>query len=394
MSSTYMNYKKEFHPDSADTRRLTFKATGGISFQYFWSLKNTKIKWVWVAILSITSGALNYFLVEKAGIFSPGMQSIWQSIARLVKGVGGTQDKTVYVSIFWGLNAITNIGLSIATVKAIGKGMTQLSVIYIIGSALTGVALSYIPSSDTFYIFSNPFKGQQQSGQQSNGESKFLIWEHITCPASQPQSQSQSTTIGNGILVLFMYAITFSLLNSIVSSLLYAMGGCGGGVDWIIFYLFKTRSYFANKLMFYAGIGFSSFSYIVGSYIPWAVSCKQEASVVASNFFSPMFFAMILAILVRRVTFNLFYPRFKFVNVKIFTNMYLEIRQALIDVKFPHSFTIVPSFGSYRLKSQAQLEFICLLIELQELVKIVRSIDKNCFICSMPIRSLNARINM
>ncbi|CBZ40116.1 conserved hypothetical membrane protein [Mycoplasma suis KI3806] len=401
MSSFNTSYSSADKLASIDTRKLTFKTTGGLSFQYFWSLKDQKTKILLVLMLSVFSGCLSFFFVEKVGIYSPGMFSIWQSIARLAKSqMGEEQSKVVYLLFFWVFNSIMNIVLAICTCKAIGKDMTKLSVLFIVGSTITGLILTNLPQGwglKDFFLFSNPFgnyKGCQQQPQQENGKvAQFLQWEAI----AGGTEKSNGTPNSNGVIVLFIYAIVYSILNSLMTSLLYALGGCGGGVDWIIFYLFKKKSYFANKLIFYTGLFLSFSSYTIGSYLPWALSGNGNNGGFSSfitNFFSPLFFALLSSIFVKKFIFTVFYPRFKFINVKIFTTMWLDIRKELIERKFPHSFTIVPSYGSYSLRSQTQLEFVCLLIELQELIQIIRKIDKNCFICSLPIKSLNARIGI
>lgn len=394
MSAFQLNYKNSDTYIRGDTRQLSFKTTGGLSFQRVWSLKNPKAKMALVLFLSFCSGCLNFFFVERVALYNPGLLSVWQSIGRCIKGFVGTSADVAYLILFWVFNSVINLVLALCTYRVIGKEMTRLSVLFIVGSSATGLILSYLPKDwgfKEFFLFSNPF-GASNTQEQNGKNFSFLVWENVT------QTTEGNTSLAkSGIIILFIYAIVFSFLNALITSLLYALGGCGGGVDWVIFYLFRAKSYFANKLIFYTSFCFCTFSYITGSYIPWAVnggSGGKQFKELLSNFFSPLFFALLIALFVRRFIFNVFYPRFRFINVKIFTNKFLEIRNELINRKFPHSFTIVPSFGSYSLRSQAQLEFICLLIELQELTKVVRKIDQNCFICSIPIRSLNARIEM
>ncbi|AGX88814.1 DUF2179 domain-containing protein [Mycoplasma parvum] len=404
-NTSYNNQEAKL--DSIDTKQLTFKVTGGLSFQYFWTLKDKKKKIMLILLLSFFSGTLNFFFVEKIGLYSPGMFSIWQSIARLSKSQMGNGSKAVdivYLLLFWVVNSIMNIALAICTFKGIGKEMTKYSVIFIVGATITGLIWSNLEETlnlKDFYLFSDPFKNIktcQQNGSYAEDSinSKFLIWETIR-PTYNNSVAKKATN--NGVILLFLYSIVYAALNSLLASLLYALGACGGGIDWIIFYLFKTKSYFANKLIMYTGLFFSFMSYTLGSYLPWALKWDNSkhggvGSSYVYNFFSPLFFAILAANFVKKFIFSVFYPRFNFINVKIFTTMWLEIRNELINRKFPHSFTIIPSYGSYSLRSQTQLEFVCLLIELQELVKIVRKIDKNCFICSVPIKSLNARIGI
>ncbi|CCE66537.1 DUF2179 domain-containing protein [Candidatus Mycoplasma haematominutum] len=375
------------HPQTRDTRNLTLKSTGGVSFQYFWALKDKRAKLSLILLLSVLSGCLNFFFVERAGIYNPGIFSVWQSLARLLKSrLDETSGRVVYLVFFWGINSIMNIVLALLTYKGIGIEMTKLSICFIVGSATTGLILSNLPTNwnlQQFYLFSNPFS----STTNNNGSINFLTWD------TTENGKNNTSGDAKGIIILFMYAVVFSILNSLIASLLYALEACSGGVDWIIFYLFKTKSYFANKLMFHVGLSLSAFSYIVGSYLPWALGNGSNKKLV-TNFFSPLFFALLSSLFVRKIVFKIFYPRFEYVSVKIFTGKLWEIRAALIEEKFRHSFTIVPSYGSYLLRAQYQLEFVCLLIELQELVRIIRKIDKDCFICSLPVRSLNAKISI
>lgn len=401
MSSFNLNYPNPYPIALEDPRKLSFKTIGWLSFQRVWSLKNQKIKVALVLFLGFCSGCLNFFFVEKVAIYNPGLLAVWQAIGRCVKGcTNGKSEQEhiqiIYLILFWVFNSIINLFFALSVYKVVGKEMTGLSVLFMVVSSLTGVGLAKLPGGaglEKFYLFSDPFNGGQENTQKAI---KFLTWEEAT------KTEVAKSTVTNGIILLFIYAIVFAILNSLITSLLYALGGCGGGVDWIIFYLFRSKSYLSNKLIFYTSLAFLTFAYITGSYIPWAVKGNgvgggggaNGATKLISNFFSPLFFALLISLFTRRFIFNVFYPRFKFINVKIFTNKFLEIRNELIEKKFPHSFTIVPSFGSYSLRSQSQLEFICLLIELQELTKVARQIDKNCFICSIPIRSLNARIKI
>ena len=100
MSAFQLNYQNSDSAILGDTRKLSFKTTGGLSFQRVWSLKNPRAKMALVLLLSFCSGCLNFFFVERVALYNPGLLSIWQSIGRCIKGIAGEKADVAYLILF------------------------------------------------------------------------------------------------------------------------------------------------------------------------------------------------------------------------------------------------------------------------------------------------------
>lgn len=377
-SLLYLN-NESFKELNNKRRRIS---VGNLGFQRFFDIKNYWSKFSIIFFVAIAMGLINFLLIERSGIYSPGINSCFQAVARLVYVF--SKSSSAYSFLFWGLNIIFNVVCAFFCYKTVGKKFTQLTILYITVAALTGLTLSYFQESlglKDFYIFSHP---NSTKTELVNNKINILLWP-----------DTDHTADNYKVIIIFIYGVVFAIINTFASLIIYSLDAGTGGADWLVFHLYKTKAYSSNKLLFCIGLCFVMFAYVFGTYLPYCIkTTNTNIKTYFLNIISPTFLTTIIAIFTKKILFSYYYPQFKFVKTTVFTNHHWEIRKLLLKEKFPHSFTITNSVGSYSLKNQTQLEFICFAIELKELMANIRTIDPDCLIVASPISTLNGHMKM
>ncbi|WP_245633496.1 DUF2179 domain-containing protein [Candidatus Mycoplasma haematobovis] len=403
--SVTANYVYQLNPKEIKSSRLSI---GILKLQFLFDIEKFSQKiWIITAV-SIFVGIYNFFLLERTGLYSLGINSVFQAIARCITFFWGKNYPKVHAFLFWGMVLIFNIPLAVLGYTRIGKNFTIFTLLFITVSTITSLILSSVSDPlglKDFYIFSDPRTFNKCLKDQ---KINILQWQYVT-----PLDKGGKNYVLNdssNISLIFFYGFIFGLLNTFTSLVIYALGGSTGGIDWLVFYLSKKKMNSTNNVILYFSLLITLFSYLVGTYIPYlshmsdhrsngcngqgALNGEKLHKLLIPNIVGPILFATFIAAFTKKILFNLFYPHFKLVNVKIFTNKALELREILLASDFPHSFTINTATGGYLLRKQNVFEVICFALELKNIQDYTRKIDPNCLIVASPIKSLSGNFKV
>jgi uncharacterized membrane-anchored protein YitT (DUF2179 family) len=150
--------------------------------------------------------------------------------------------------------------------------------------------------------------------------------------------------------LLFIYAIIYGLIASVAYALLYIVGGCSAGSDFVSIYYSSIKHKPLGGLMIIMNSTLMILGSTVGSYV--------SAGLVDSQGFSFAFFlsanlvASFLSVLMFGLLLNKFFPMHKMVRVEIISEELFKIRDELFASKFTHSMSITKNIGAYSQKDK------------------------------------------
>nr|WP_014271947.1 YitT family protein [Mycoplasma haemocanis] len=387
-------------------RVTTPLSIGATRLQFLFDIERFSCKLGIVILVAIFSGICNFFLLERTGLYSLGINSFFQATARCVSYFlkkNNIPHEAVYTFLFWGTILLFNIFLAVFGYRNIGPNFTLLSIAFISVSTITSIILSSLPTSlglKDFYIFSDP---RTFNTCLTEKKINILQWQYFFT-SRQPSNNNYLLNDSSKVVLIFFYGLVFGLLNTLTSLIIYSLGGSSGGIDWIIFYFSKKRMNSTNNAFLYFGIIVTFISYIIGTYVPYADHLKTHQScsdislnpstskLLAANFVGPVFVSTMIAAFTKKILFGIFYPHLKLINVRIFTNKFLQFREVLLSSNFPHSFTIHTATGGYFLRKQMIFEVTCFALELKTLKEFAKRIDSNSLVISSPVTSLNGKL--
>lgn len=424
ISEFFFDTKPKFVPLNKGQKRTTqLLSLGAVKLHFLLDIQKFSTKILIVSLVSIFIGFYNFFILERTGLYSLGISSVFQSIARCVsyflkKGNYVASAKAVHTILFWGMSLIMNLPLAVLGFRKIGKKFTILTLVNICVSSVTSMMLASLPASwglKNFHIFSDP--RTFNTGLINEGI-YILQWNYITnfqVTGSGANIISFAMNDNSRVILIFLYGVVFGLLNTFAAIFIYSLGGSTGGMDWLIYYYVKQKRKRINNIYFYMSLILTFIAYVVGTYVPYVdymlfnktpnassvgldgvsivtdnnLNNKQHS--VISSLLGPMFIATVIAALVRKIMYYFFYPSFQMVTVKIYTHKPIELRRNLIQSEFPQSFTINLAIGGYKLRSQSVFEVTCFVLDFKFLKELARSVDSSCLIIASPVRSLTGR---
>lgn len=408
-----------------DQRKTSLLSIGGVKLQFLFDIRKFSTKILIIVLVSMFMGTYNFFILEKTGLYSLGVGSIFQSVARCVKyfmrerGDKATATAT-HTILFWGMSLVTNIPLAIFGYRRIGKKFAILTIINIAVSTVTSMFWSSLPAEwglKRFYIFSDPRTFNKELIDKGIN---ILQWNYVTIfdlkgniqNATAGVSTVADATTPTGyvsmndssrVALIFLYGIILGLLHTISSIFILSLGGSTGGIDWIFYYWVKKKSLRAPNFYLYLGLLISFVSYVCGTYAPYAHSILTDTTnsamsalnnkyhSVISSLLGPMYIATAISALTKKIMFHIFYPHFKIITVKVFTNKVMEFRQELLNSAFPHGFTISTAFGGYGLRHQSIVEVACFALDLKVIREMISKVDPGCLLIATPVKSLNGK---
>jgi uncharacterized membrane-anchored protein YitT (DUF2179 family) len=218
--------------------------------------------------------------------------------------------------------------------------------------------MSYIPGIDHIFIFGNSIaEGAGSPFEQSNnvfvqkGIYNIPFWyEPKNDGISDPNLIFNPNYDTYKALLLFIYAIVYGLFSSLCYAILYIIGGCSAGGDFISIYYSSIRHKPLGGLMIVVNSSLQFIGAIVGSYISAGLVDPQGFSF--AFLLSANLVASFLSILVFGLLLNRFFPLHRVVKVEIMSDRLLDIRDKLFQSHFTHSMTITKSIGAYSMKEK------------------------------------------
>ncbi len=345
-----------------------------VKFSKYLIKKNSKRRYLYTALLAMLTAVITVFLVQNSGLYTAGFSGVFQGIARIVQAamlkanVNEYSVNIIYNLLFWGLYFVANIPLLIFSYKKISKEFTYLTIIYIVFNQLTGLALSQIPDIHNIYIFGN-----------TTADIGGLEFVKLT-----PWNGFES-------FLLLIYSIISGLLFALPYTLIYIFSGCTGGSDVVSIYYAIQKNRNIGSIIIIVNIICLMIATLLGSFgaqalYDWniligdASTSTKATSLVVQAIFSPnLIFSFVTSTIIGFIV-NYFFPRMKFVQVKVFTPNVAEMRDKFLDAGYKHDIYFNKSVNAINNESFDILETICMYVELPNLLAMIRNIDKTSII--------------
>lgn len=335
----------------------------------------------WRVGMAIIAGLLMSFAsiicVQNTGVYISGTSGIFQGIARIVKTVlkkENVNDSTInliYQLFFYGLYLITNVPLIIFSYKKMGKKFTILSSIVVILSNVIPLAINQINGVKEFFIFGNT--------TISDGQDLYLL------DFSTSDNQVKAFS-------MFLYALFAGLINGLAYSIVVAVGGSTGGLDFISFFFAYKKKKPMGPILLIFNVSSILISVTIGSFIAGGISSSKNWT--AYNFFSQnLMSGVIYTIIVSTVLHNLF-PKDKIVKIQIYCEDVIAIRNYLYLNNFNHSLTINTTTGGYSLQEKKNIEIICLFIEVPKILAKIKEAKSEMMITISPISGIDGKLSV
>lgn len=332
-----------------------------------------------IFLLGIFVAIITLFLFKNTGIYTAGVTGVFQGLAGLIKSHmnnNSTDENTTRLVsnfVYWGLYFLTNIPLCIFAYKKISKKLAILTILYIAVNQCFGFILDLIPGVNNIKIF----------GDTSTGTIpeyiKFLHWDNA----------------GSKTFSLFVYSIVAGFCIGIPYSIIYIVGASTGGSDVVSFYYAKIKNKNIGKSLIVINVCCTITSSLLGSFGAAFIS-SQKAVVLDGNpthyveaILSPNLVFSAISATVLGMIINIFFPKTRFVMIKIHSKKIEEIREHLILSHYSKGFSFYNIIGGYSLKEHKVLETTCMFIDLPRIIDIIRKVDKNALVTAIKISDID-----
>jgi uncharacterized membrane-anchored protein YitT (DUF2179 family) len=319
-------------------------------------------------IIGIVMGAATQFLVKNTGLYNSGLSAITQGIARISNTLSQKSDNPaiqanatiIFNALFWGIYVLFNVPLFIFALKKIGKTFANLTIVFIVVTNLLGFGLSCIHNIDHVFLFGNSIaEGSKVDEPFSKSDNIFAAKGIYNIPfwfepkvdsAVLPDQIFNPSYDPYKALLLFIYAFAYGLICSVTYAILYIVGGCSGGGDFLSIYYSSIKHRPLGSLLIAVNSSMLFFGFIIGSYLSCGIMNSQGFAF--PFFFSANLIASFLSVVVFGLLLNKFFPIQRIVKVEIISERIMGIRDELFKSNFTHSMTISKNVGAYTLKEK------------------------------------------
>lgn len=396
--------------------QTSFKSTIGL-FSVFYSRNDMKWRIIVACIVGVIMSFVSLIFVQNTGVVITGMSGIFQGIARISKvlllknesSLGLTQAniETIYTLMFYGMYLLVNIPLIIFSYKKIGKNFTIISGILVVLSNIIPLIINLIPGMSELFIFGdtrpteiilnvvNDSNGVQVF-QQQNSE-LYTMGVGVLTFKNTVSTTTNGTTVlindGPKFISMALYILAAGLINGFAFSMIMAVGGSTGGLDFISFYFAYKKNKSIGPVLLTFNISSVFITTMLGSYIPAIVVNAQAYSGYEYFFSQNLFTGIIYAVVLSTMISNLF-PKDKVVKITVYSSKVYKIRNHLYAKNFNHSLTINNTTGGYSLTDQKNIEIICMFIEVPKILQEIRSCDPHGLITLTRIKGIDGKLTI
>lgn len=361
-------------------------------------------------IVALIQGFVSLLLIQNTGLYNFGVSSITQGLARLTFVKLSLDNATVdvnaiYQIVFWLVYVMVNIPLILFSWFKVGKRFTYLTAIYLVTSNILGFGLGFIPGISEISIFTNANSSQIPS--LFPADNTLLADPNFKrsisfIPVLWGLSSDASKAVG-----LLCYGLIFAFTSAFFYTILFVIGASTGGTDFISQYFAKTRHKSLGGILLYANLTTLLIGVLIGSYIPGSMILSQFPDSVkdpangesiktlawsAPLYFSPNIMATLLSSVIFGILMDQWFPRYRLARVEIYTDKTMEIRSLLLNDRNPHSLSIQDITGGYSLDRKQIIVTISMYIEIPRLIRLIRTVDKNCLLSITTIRGIDGYI--
>lgn len=209
--------------------------------------------------------------------------------------------------------------------------------------------------------------------------SLFDVAEGVSWNVNNPQH--------NQTWPIFIYGLIGGATSISAAAFAWKSGGSSGGMDILVAYFVFKKKISVGKINMVVAFACSIFS----------VSLNMVFSILSNSFYYTKFISRvsttILIILMSNWLFNLIYPKYKKVLLRIYSvNSINQIIKKLQEIDYWHAYNVVRYSTRFR-DSDWYLETSCLYLESKTIIGIIRSVDPNVFISVQPVLEIFGRFN-
>ena len=402
--------KPAFHHHDTFTSakyRLHHVTSNSLRFSWLYLHHRRTTRYAIAALIGFLMAFFVQILIKNTGLYNTGISAVTQGIARIVNGImkNNQFDSTVtyiaYNTIFWGLFFIINIPLFILSYKKIGKTFTGLSFTYIAVETAFGFVFSAIPNIENVLLFGDTRGSAQVLEDGTKIIQNWLVYNGLNII---PLSYGSVDVFYNGHplflanldpiknLYVILSAIAFGIVSAACYSVLYIIGACSCGADFISFYFSVTKQQSVNKIIVIINTTLMLIGVLTGSYIASGVICNECWN--ASWLWSGTLIGSIINMIIFKVILSTFYPSTSMVVVNIYSNKADEIMDILKKVNYTQACTIYQAKGGYKGLTQYVMQTICMFSETNNLIHFIRKIDKDCMISVTKLRDADGNLRV
>lgn len=371
-------YSSDLSQDEVDKKYIVTNYKTNVSF--FTHLYGAKDFWWRLALVvcaAIIGGLVSLFLIQNTGVYTYGLSGVVQGISRLVRVemLRSISDKqfveTIYSVMFYGLYILLNLPLLVFSWKKIGKKFTILTTVSILVSNIFPFVLSFIPGIENVFLFGDVTPVSAEIDNLYKNYGVFLL----------TFNQHDNTKF----ISLFIYTLIAAVIGGITYSLTLTCNASTGGTDIISLDYSMKNNKSLSSLIAYFNIITVLISIFLGSFLSGGLADNNFGyeRFFSQNLISALIFSLVSSLVVGRL-----FPKSKLIQVRIYTDKALEVRDYLYSKNFTHSLTINNTIGGYSLQNKQNIEIVCFHIELPKLLHDVKTADENSLVIVMPVEGL------
>lgn len=390
-------------------QKIMYKAHG-LKLGFMYKIQKTWAKYLGCVVVGFFAGLITFLLLKNTGTYSSGLGGVSQGISRIVQvvlaqnGLDAATIDSIYNAMFWGIILLLNIPLLIFAYIKIDKRFALMTSVFIITQNLVGLALGYIiPNTENLFIFGSTAGGIQidwansgidgQLQDQLKKALQIVTWSGLDYKINEGQ--------GAKIVSVFAYALVFSLFNGIYLAAIYILGGSSGGTDVIATYISKVKTKSVGVILTYFNIASLIIGVTIGSFTPVMmlgglepidVNKSVDALSYVGLFFSPNLLASLLGTVLAGLTLNSLFPKHKAVKVQVYSKDTRLIANAIHAGGWPHQVAVNNNDDSLSWTSKTSLETFCFYLELPNLIKTIRNVDKEALILVYPVVDIDGEM--
>lgn len=388
----------------------SFKSTIGL-FSIFYSRNDMPWRIGIACIVGLIMSLVSVIFVQNTGVVITGMSGIFQGIARISRvlliknGIGDSiNDPTInmiYNLMFYGMYLLVNIPLIIFSYKKIGKNFTIISTIPVVISNVIPLLINLIPNVNELFIFGDTRPTELSIVQQIQNGVPVLVEEHTELYNNGvsiltfifKETNSTLVTDAPKFIPMVLYTLGAGLINGFAFSMIIAVGGSTGGLDFISFYFAYKKNKSLGPVLLAFNVASVFITTMLGSYISAVVVNPQAYSGYEYFFSQNLFTGIIYAITLSTMIGNLF-PKDKVVKITIYSSKVYKIRNHLYSKNFNHSLTINNTTGGYSLTEQKNIEIICMFIEVPKILQEIKTCDASGLITITRIKGIDGKLTI
>ncbi len=180
------------------------------------------------------------------------------------------------------------------------------------------------------------------------------------------------------VISLLFYGLFAPTLTTGLYAIIYIIGGSTGGADIISIYWFKSKLKSLSKVFLILNVILLFIGYFLGSFLTIGIGYniwEPEQTLLGPNFVCSLFINILFSTLLEHL-----YPRYKMVSVKVIGKKVKAVNDKLNEIGYIHSRTLTKAIGSYSKEEMDCMEIYCFFTEVNDLIKIIRTVDENAFI--------------